>query len=144
MTRRLCAGRDPEWWTPNHEQARLATLICGVCHGCPDNDPAPAGVIRDGVAYSDCGSVIPACPSCQRPNDTYRGGIITRCSTCAIPDVRLPNAKASRRRWIAALSDRLPTEQVAVEAGITVRTVWSIRYRYGRRTETTTTERKAA
>lgn len=147
MTRHLCAGQDPDWWTPGHEQARLATLICGICVGCPDNDPGPAGVIRDGVAYSDTGSVIPACPSCGRPNDNYRGGIVPRCRRCAVPDIRIPDvraSRASRRRWIAELSNRLPTEQVAAEAGISVRTVWSIRHRYGRCTATTTTESEAA
>lgn len=129
----LCAGMPSEYWSTGDPGNSLAVTICGACEGCPDDDPAPHGVIREGVAYSDTGMVLPPCPNCGRPNTNYRGGVNTRCPGCAVPDLPLPDVKASYRRWILALYDRgMSNKQIAVEAGTTARAVCNIRSRYGR------------
>lgn len=125
----LCVGRDPEWWTPEHEQARLAMLICARCTGCPGNDDAPHGVIRHGVAYSDAGRVLPVC-GCGRPCPDYAGGT-PRCAWCADPKVSTPRVGESRARWMVKLSARgLSNAQIGAQAGIGARTVAEARYRW--------------
>lgn len=128
----LCAGRDPEWWTPGHEQARLAMLICSRCSGCPDNDPAPHGVIRRGVPYTDSGKPMHVCPNCGRPNTTYRGGVIGLCGLCAVPDIPIPGAPGDRRSQIAALVAReLTNAQIAAHFGLRPETVRKLCRSYG-------------
>ena len=126
----LCVGRDSEWWTPNHEQARLAMRICSLCVGCPDNDPKPHGVIRRGVAYSDAGNVLPLCPNCDRPHTGYRGGELTLCQMCAVPDVPIPSQRGDRYTQIAALArQRLTDAAIAAQLGMKAEAVRKIRQR---------------
>ncbi len=133
MSTQLCLGRPSDWWDVGDGGNRLATAICRVCAGCPNSDPDPAGVIREGVAYSDRGAVIPECPTCGRPSDTWRGGVVTRCSTCAVDEsLPLPDTRLLDRRWILSLMRRgFTDEQVSAECGRTVSAVQNIRYRYG-------------
>lgn len=128
----LCAGRDPEFWTPGHEQARLAMRICSLCVGCPDNDPTPAGVIRQGVPYADTGSRIPLCPNCARPHTGYLGGEVTLCRMCAVPDVPVPDVRALRNARIAGMARRgVADEVIAAEVGMEPLSVAKIRRRSG-------------
>lgn len=84
MTRPLCAGLDPEWWTLGDDGNRLALAICGRCSGCPSNDPKPHGVIRQGVPYSDKGAALRIC-ACGYPQATRRADDDTLCPRCALP-----------------------------------------------------------
>lgn len=77
----LCKGKDPELWDTHTDGARLALMICGVCDGCPKNDPTPHGVIRQGVPYSDEGVPLPIC-HCGYPVTDYAGGDIRCCLRC--------------------------------------------------------------
>lgn len=124
----LCAGRDPEWWTPGHEQARLAIRICTVCPGCPDNDPAPHGVIRRGVAYNDRGFIIPPCPNCGHPQVNYRGGDLTLCSRCAVPDVPIPSCRGSRPDQVRTLVGQGRSDaQIGFDLGVKAEHVRKLR-----------------
>lgn len=130
--RPLCAGQDPEWWTPGHEQARLAMRICSLCTGCPDNDPAPAGVIRQGIPYADTGKRIPLCPNCGRPHTGYAGGEVTLCRLCAAPDIHLPDARALRNARIAGLASRgVSDDVIAAEVAMAPASVAKVRRRLG-------------
>jgi hypothetical protein len=121
----LCATRDPEWWAPESDGARLALLFCAVCPGCPDNDPEPCGVIRQGVAYSDSGKPLPICEDCGYPVADYRGGHV-RCPRCSVPDVWIPSKAWLTRRRVLALPG-LPAREVAERVGISPNSVWRIR-----------------
>jgi hypothetical protein len=98
MSALLCVGRDPEWWTPGSPSARLAIAICGHCTGCPDNDPNPRGVIRQGVAYADTGAALALC-ACGYPQDDRRATPQTLCRRCAPP--RLDRWRTDVTRWAA-------------------------------------------
>lgn len=106
MTGLLCVGRPPEWWWTGNPGNSLAVAICRRCEGCPDNDPAPHGVIRHGNAYADSGIVLPTCPNCDRPNSAYRGGEAGLCKSCAVPDVSIPSCRGDRNQQIAQLVGR--------------------------------------
>jgi hypothetical protein len=97
-------------------------LICGVCTGCPDNDPAPAGVIRQGVPYSDTGNALPLCPGCSYPFVGYRGGPVRFCQRCAVPDVQIPDPKKTwerRELLVVALARRgFDDERIGAESGL--------------------------
>lgn len=131
--RPLCVGRDPDWWTPASEQARLAMRICSVCVGCPvDDDPAPHGVIRHGIPYSDAGKVVPLCPNCARPNVDYRGGELGLCRACAVPDVPIPSARGDRDTQIVALTGQgLSDAAIGAQFGLKAESVRKIRRRIG-------------
>lgn len=119
----LCAGRDPEWWSPGSDGARLAMAICRRCTGCPSNDPTPHGVIRQGVPYGDTGRVLPVC-DCGYPNAGYRGGPVLPCARCAVPTVPIPDRKAvraSRIRHLAVLG--LTARAIGIELRVSKETV---------------------
>jgi hypothetical protein len=129
MTAQLCHTRPPEYWDSGNAGNRLALLICGQCTGCPEGDPKPHGVIRQGVAYSDEGLPLPPCSNCGAPNLTYTGGDPSAkvCSTCVDPKVWLPDLRAGRRRWALALREAgVAAHEVAAETGLTVNTVWQL------------------
>ncbi len=131
-TKALCAGLDPEWWTPTSQGARLAMRICGQCGGCPTTDPNPCGVIRQGIPYTDNGRTLPLCPNCGYPHTAYRGGTLTLCPRCRVPDVPIPEARGGRHAHIVALARRgLSDDVIAVEVGMTVKAVGKVRRRRG-------------
>lgn len=141
----LCAGKDPEMWSPASADARLAMAICRRCTGCPDNDPKPHGVIRQGVPYGDSGQVIPPCPACTRPQVDYRGGAVTPCRLCAVPDVAIPDpgqVRASRVRWLVKLG--ADHDRIALDLGVRVTYVPHLIRRSNARTSTPTREGEAA
>lgn len=128
----LCVGRDPAWWSPGHEQSRLAVMICRRCSGCPSTDPEPVGVILRGVAYSDTGAVLPEC-ACGRPCDGYRGGDV-RCRSCAEPNLGLLNVRAARDSWLNKLHERgMSDRQIGFEAGMAPRAVEGARRQHRKR-----------
>ncbi|MGX6605608.1 hypothetical protein ACWKSP_26270 [Micromonosporaceae bacterium Da 78-11] len=123
----LCRGLPADWWETGDDGNDLALLICRRCTGCPDDDPTPHGVIRQGVAYADSGVPLPDCSTCGRLNRTYTGGV-SRCDLCTEPRVALPNVRASRDRWIAGLcAQGMSNADVAAEADVSLRTVGRIR-----------------
>lgn len=136
MTTPLCTDQDPTWWEPGHEQARLAILICRRCPGCPDTDPAPAGVIRQGVPYFDSGLPMPLCMGCERPQVSFQGGWQAGyCPTCRVPDVPLPAlqpVRASRRNHALALVRRGFNDVAAgEESGLSTSYVAKLRHEAG-------------
>lgn len=78
--------------------ARFAIGLCAVCVGCPDNDPTPHGVIRQGIPYSDGGTALPIC-ACGYPQQDRRAKPATRCRRCALP--RLDRWRSDVVRWAA-------------------------------------------
>lgn len=133
MRTSLCRGLPPDWWTPESGGARFAVMICRRCPGCPIPDPEPAGVIRDGIAYSYNGAVLPLC-GCGRPCHGYRGGD-PRCRLCAEPNLDLINVRHVRDRWLSRLHDErgMTDREIAAEVGITVRAVGCARRQHRRR-----------
>lgn len=148
MTRPLCAGQDPDWWTPADPGASLAIAICRRCVGCPvDDDPTPHGVIRRGVAYSDAGAVIPPCSTCGRPNTAYSGGDPTakRCPLCADPTIAIPKVTASKYRWVVKLGDRgFSNKEIGAEAGISPVLAARVRARHARSEQTSPVDEREA
>lgn len=145
----LCAGRPPQWWSTGDEGNTLAVQICRRCTGCPDDDPRPHGVIRQGVGYSDSGRALPPCSACGAPNTAYTGGDPTLkvCARCAVPQVPIPAFRASRNRWLAGLGRRgMPVRQIVAESGLPLSTVEKIliEARRGARTATANPQAVAA
>jgi hypothetical protein len=106
--------------------------ICNLCTGCPDNDPTPAGVIRQGVPYADTGKRIPLCPNCGRPHMGYKGGNLTLCRLCAVPDIEIPSARLSRNARIVALAKQdVPDDVIAADVGLSADAVGKLRRRLG-------------
>lgn len=122
----LCVGKPAEWWSPEHDGARLALGLCSVCPGrprCLDGDPRPHGVIRAGIAWTDDGRPLPVCP-CGYPDWDYRGGPTNRvCPRCRIPDVPIPDRLALRRRRVITLAARMSDGQIADRLGVSAKTV---------------------
>lgn len=124
MTGPLCRRRPPEWWTPDDDGARLALTICRLCPNlepCAAGDPRPHGVIRAGQVWSDTGRPLPVC-GCGYPVDDYRGGDITACRRCRIPDVPIPDQKQVRARTVRLLvraghDDHALAAALGVQAG---------------------------
>jgi hypothetical protein len=132
MSRPLCASLPADWWDTGDPGNRLALQICGRCTGCPDDDPQPHGVIRRGVAYFDTGKAVPICPSCGRPNVSYRGGAVGLCSSCTVPDVPIPAALGDRRAQISTLVERQLTDaQIGAQIGLKPESVRKLRRSYG-------------
>lgn len=95
----LCATRPADWWSPEDDGARLALALCQVCPSirrCAELDPEPHGVIRAGVAYSDTGRALPACPDCRYPLLGQVGRHV-QCGRCDVP--RLARWRADILRW---------------------------------------------
>ena len=140
----VCERMDPDMWSPESDSARLALLICGRCQGCPDNDPTPHGVIRQGVAYSDAGQPLPICPSCGFPVVGYRGGTPV-CGRCAAPDVAIPDRRAHRLAMVSWLT-KLDTSDalIAAELGVHPQSVHKLRKAAAGRDSTSISEREAA
>lgn len=99
LTRPACLGKPSEWWDTGDGGNRLALGLCDVCParrgdacdaGTPD--PEPYGVIRASIAYSDTGHRLPVC-RCGYPQTSYRGGAVTDCPRCKVPDVPIPDPK---------------------------------------------------
>ncbi len=106
--------------------------ICALCAGCPDNDREPAGVIRRGVPYADTGKRIPLCPNCGRPHTGYKGGRLTLCRLCAVPDVAIPEARLSRNARIVSLARcGLSDEAIGADVGMASASVGKLRRRLG-------------
>jgi hypothetical protein len=130
VTAVLCRTRPPEYWETGNAGNQLALLICGRCSGCPDDDPDPHGVIRQGVAFSDFGNPLPPCSNCGAPNTTYTGGdpSAKRCKRCAEPQVWIPDRREMRSLRVLSLSrEGLTAKQIAAELGTSLNTVWSVR-----------------
>lgn len=123
----LCHGRDPELWSTGDDGNRLALLICARCTGCPDTDPNPAGVIRQGVAYSDTGFALPVCGDCGYPVVGYNGGTPS-CRRCADPQVWVADRTWLRRRRVTVLAGKgLLDRQISDRTGIPAKSVSRIR-----------------
>jgi hypothetical protein len=90
----ICRTRPWDWWETGDGGNRLAMTLCRVAcpvvADCAQADPAPIGMIRAGVAYSNTGLPLLVCP-CGRPIDR-QGARRDWCRTCEPPDVRRVHA----------------------------------------------------
>jgi hypothetical protein len=136
MTRELCSTLPPDWFEPASDGARHALGICRSCPsrgGCLVKDPTPHGVIRAGNAYSDTGRILPICSNCGYPDVGYRGGDVTVCRRCAVPDVPIPADRGAGRlaRIAQLVSDGQTDEQIAAEFGMAKESLRKLRTRHG-------------
>lgn len=135
----LCHGRPPEWWDVGDEGNRLARALCRVCPARDGDqcdagqpDPHPVGVIRAGIPYSDAGDRMPLCPACRGPLHGYRGGGLTACTRCAVPDVPIPDPQQVLRWRIRELwADGVSDKRIAPIVRRTPRTICAIRREAG-------------
>jgi hypothetical protein len=90
MASLLCQRQDPTWWETGDDGNRLAIMLCRLCNGCPDNDPKPHGVIRDGHAFNAAGRQLAGCP-CGYPAEhqkrTGRESAAHLCRRCEPHDI---------------------------------------------------------
>lgn len=118
-------------WSPADDRSRLALLLCSACAGCPDNDPRPHGVIRQGVAYSDKGHTLPICPTCGYPDHLYSGGSTETCSRCRVPDIAIPSCRGTRAEQIASMvADGWDDGRIGWSLGLATETVRKLRQQH--------------
>lgn len=85
----LCLDQPADWWDTGDNGNRTALDMCRTCPtGCPNNDPYPHGVIRDGIPYGNNGRPRPLCP-CGYPVETdhAKPGADSRCRRCQTPTI---------------------------------------------------------